>query len=213
MLQTETPIADALKLWAPLEKHHAGRAETWLAGYELHVRQKQYVLALRDLREAAALDKEAAGLLPALVHFRQTIAAAKDVSEPVRAAIAEVLPTLISDKPATELVAASLAAHPASPAHILAAGKALQVSGAPASDVRSALAGLAAAGTPPSVATMQAAVAVLGASTPEGDALRADFRKRLPLAWAFATADEIDARAKATAAAAEPVAATVKADV
>ncbi|KAL1413384.1 hypothetical protein Q8F55_001146 [Vanrija albida] len=213
LLQTETPIADALKLWAPLEKHHAGRVETWLAGYELHVRQKQYALALRDLREAAVIDKAAAGLLPALVHFRQTVAAAKDVAEPVRAAIAEVLPTLVSDKTAAELVAASLATHPSSPAHILAAGKALQLAGAPASEVRNVLSGLAAAGTPPSVPTMQAAVALLGASTPEGDALRADFRKRLPLAWAFATADEKDARAKATAAAAEPAAGAVKADV
>lgn len=194
LLKTETPLDDGLKLWARLQQNHASRIETWLAGFELHLRKEQYLLALRDLREAAAIDKNGAGLLPALVEFREVIKKAK-LAEPVKKTIDEVLPSLIGETDAAALVKESLVAHPNSPEHIAAAGKALKVSGAPAIEVESVLEQLAGPGTPPNLTVMRNALNLLPAA--EQPKLKAAFHKAYPLAFDFATDEEKAARVKA----------------
>lgn len=39
LLKSETPLDDALKLWAPLEKLAGKRIETWLSGFEIYIRK------------------------------------------------------------------------------------------------------------------------------------------------------------------------------
>lgn len=39
LIKTEQPLKDALKIWLPLEKMAGRRVETWLAGYEIRVRE------------------------------------------------------------------------------------------------------------------------------------------------------------------------------
>jgi hypothetical protein len=41
LLKTETPLVDALKVLAPLEKMAAGRIETWSMAYEIYRRRGQ----------------------------------------------------------------------------------------------------------------------------------------------------------------------------
>lgn len=195
LIATETPIDDALKLWAPLEAHHPERTETWLAGYELHVRKGQFARALRDLREASAIDKNAPGLLPALVDLRQR--ATTIPAGPVKAAIDEVLPTLISDKSAADLVATWPAP---TAAHVLASARTLKAAGASSADVAGVLARLTE--VTPSISDMRTALTIVDGA--ERDSLRAAFHKRLPLAFVFASAEDKAARAAQVAAAAEP---------
>lgn len=192
LLKTETPLDDALKLWARLEKNHASRIETWLAGFELHLRKEEYLLALRDLREAAAIDKNGAGLLPALVQFRAAVQRAQ-LSEPVKKVIDEVLPSLISDADVATLVKESLTANPKSAAHIAAAAKALKVSDAPAPEIKAILeqlAGLEHA----DLAVMRRSLQLLPAA--EQKELKAVFHKAFPLAFVFATDEEKAQRVK-----------------
>lgn len=101
----------------------------------------------------------------------------------------------MSDKSAADLVAADLSAHGSSPEHILAAGRALKVSGASDADVAAVLARLAADGLPPSVAAMESALTLV--SDNERETLRAAYRKRSPLAFVLATPEEKAERAKA----------------
>jgi hypothetical protein len=211
LIKSATPIDDALKLWAHLEKLHATRSETWLAGYELHVRKGQFLRALRDLREVAAIDQHAAGLTPALVDFRQRgkllnhgclslhAVASAELAAPVKAAIDEVLPSLIAQGPVDQLISADLGAHPASPEHYLAGARALKISNADPSEVTAALVHLGVPGrVPPSLPTMVSALDVVPEA--DRDMLREMFHSRLPLAFVFASAKEKEERTKAAEA-------------
>jgi peptide alpha-N-acetyltransferase len=86
LLKTESPLEEAYKLWQPLERHAAGRIETWLAGYEIAVRRSKqapqldagradivlelYLVALKCLVESAAIDKENSDLHRQTLHYR-----------------------------------------------------------------------------------------------------------------------------------------------
>lgn len=120
----------------------------------------------------------------------------------VKAAIAEVLPSLIPGTLATDLVAADLTAHATSPEHILAAARTLQIAESPDADVTATLARLALDGVPPHLDTMIKALAI----APENgrETLRAAFNNRLPLAFVFASKEEKEERAKAAEAVPAP---------
>lgn len=181
LLKTETPIDDALKLWAPLQANHKDKAETWLAGYELHLRKQQYLIALRDLVTAAKIDPEAPGLLPAIKSFYKAFEAA-DLATPVQAAINKILPTLPT--PTVESYVSK------TPAHILAAARAQKITGASAADARATLTRLAEHGSP-AIPTMHEAFAFLSRwDASEAATLGQELQKRLPLAFDFATEEE-----------------------
>jgi hypothetical protein len=44
LLQSETPLEDALKVFAPLRKMAAQRVETWTTAYELDIRRGRWTL-------------------------------------------------------------------------------------------------------------------------------------------------------------------------
>jgi peptide alpha-N-acetyltransferase len=178
LLKTETPIEDALKLWKPLSIHHARNPATWVAGYALHARSGEFAKALRDLRRAAALDLNAAGLLPALVDFRLRLKDAKLAPE-VQGAIDAVLPSLIEGE------AKDLAAKRATqgPQGVLDAAKALRIAG----DEAGARDTLLRLGETPDIALMREALGVL---PKEKATLAAAFHKAAPLAFVFASPEE-----------------------
>ncbi|BEI81931.1 hypothetical protein CcaverHIS002_0210910 [Cutaneotrichosporon cavernicola] len=178
LLKTESPLADALKLWKPLSVHHARNPATWVTGYALHARSGEFVKALRDLRCAAALDPNAAGLLPALVDFRHRLRDAKLAPE-VQGAIDATLPSLIEGE------VGDLAAKRAQqgPQGVLDAAKALLRAG-DKDGARDTLLRLAEA---PDIALMREALTVLPS---EKAALAAAYHKAAPLAFVFASPEE-----------------------
>lgn len=44
LAKTETPLEEALKLFAPLETLAAGRVETWTIAYEIDIRRSELVV-------------------------------------------------------------------------------------------------------------------------------------------------------------------------
>lgn len=178
LLKTETPVDDALKLWKPLSVHHARNPSTWVAGYALHARAGAFVKALRDLRRAAALDPDAAGLLPALVDFRLRLPDAV-VAPEVQGAIDAILPSLIEGD--VKDLAAKRAQQ--GPQGVLDAAKALLRSG----DKDGARQTLLRLGETPDIALMREALDVLPS---EKAALAAAYHKAAPLAFVFASPED-----------------------
>jgi hypothetical protein len=130
LLKTASPLDEAAKLLAPLATSPgvAGRIDVWLASYRVAIRRGKFLQAVQALSRASAIDSANAELLVELVHFKQAAEAAKDVPEPTAAIISSALETLLpaaTDLPA--FVKSALAARPQSPAHVLAAARALML--------------------------------------------------------------------------------------
>ena len=128
LLKTAAPLDEAAKLLAPLQTSPgvAGRIDVWLAVYQVAIRRGKYLQAIQALSRASAIESTNAELLVQLVHFKKAAEAAKDLPEPTAAIVGSALETLLpasTDLPA--FVKAALAAQPHSPAHVLAAARAL----------------------------------------------------------------------------------------
>ncbi|KIR99663.1 peptide alpha-N-acetyltransferase [Cryptococcus deuterogattii 2001/935-1] len=96
LLKSETLLDDALKLWKPLEAKQGERVEVWLAGYEIYMRKKMFLAALRCLLQAQALSPSNPTLhaqILALNRLASSLPA--DVPEPVVSTIKHSLPTLL----------------------------------------------------------------------------------------------------------------------
>jgi peptide alpha-N-acetyltransferase len=53
LIKTEQPLVEAGKVWGYLEKHAAGRIETWLAAYEIRIREGELGLAVRKREQSS----------------------------------------------------------------------------------------------------------------------------------------------------------------
>ena len=216
LLQSETPIDDALKLWKPLKKNAAKRVEVQTLGAELYIRKGLFLVALKCLLAAKDLDAEDAGLHSAILAFQRRCksslrsryhdavltsdAAATEVPANVKSVVDDLFPTLLTSSP-EEFNKAFLARHSSSPAHILgAAAGLLEIKHAEGKknaeavpDVLSMLSNLAAEGVPPSTETFLGAIALVksaGASAEQVAELEKKAKARLPLAEIFAGEEE-----------------------
>ncbi|GFZ49424.1 hypothetical protein JCM24511_07544 [Saitozyma sp. JCM 24511] len=215
LLKTETPLEDALKLWKPLETHAAARIETWLAGYEIQIRRKLYLAALQCLQESAAIDGEHPDLHRQILHFHRTVrmrmlivavSVATDLPSAVKSTIEATLPSLLptGTSPA-DFNASFLSRHSSSSAHILgAAAGLLEIKRASdplpsntSAEILAVLDKLFSEGVSPSIEVLQKGRSVLeeaGADKAELEAWRERCRTKLPLAWVFASKEEVEAR-------------------
>jgi peptide alpha-N-acetyltransferase len=71
LLETKTPLDEAVKYLQPLLELSPRNIEAQNAGFELYLRRKKYLLALKCLIATHALDKEQSVLHEQLVRFRQ----------------------------------------------------------------------------------------------------------------------------------------------
>ncbi|KAF9157580.1 hypothetical protein DFQ27_000908 [Actinomortierella ambigua] len=86
-LKTEDPLGEALKFLRPLQELAPNRIETHLWGFEIYIRKKKLLLALRALLKAHALDANNETLKKQLLRFAEDVKAAKDIKPSVKAVI------------------------------------------------------------------------------------------------------------------------------
>ncbi|ORY35432.1 NMDA receptor-regulated protein 1-domain-containing protein [Naematelia encephala] len=202
LLKTETPLEDALKLFAPLEHLASERVETWTIAYEIDIRRGRYLGALKCLSEAYAVDAEDPKLHGQILNFRRKLASATDLPEPVKAAIEAVFPSILPTETSPEEFNASfLSRHSTSPRHILGAAQGLleikraidPVPSDTLAEVIAILNQITTDNVPPAVPIMLEAVDFLrsaGAAPEQVDTFRKRCTDRAPLAWVLATEDE-----------------------
>ncbi|KAF7562050.1 hypothetical protein G7046_g2097 [Stylonectria norvegica] len=77
---TADPLGEAMKFVAPLLQFSPKNIEAQLAGFEVYILRKKYVLALKCLTAAAELDPKAPRVHEQLVAFRHTLNTASDIS-------------------------------------------------------------------------------------------------------------------------------------
>ncbi|KAN0060410.1 hypothetical protein ACQY0O_007740 [Thecaphora frezii] len=73
LLQNATPIKEAERFVRVLQQRAPRRIETWLATYEVAVRQELYLVAARALTHAAKLDSDNAELVEKVVRFAKMV--------------------------------------------------------------------------------------------------------------------------------------------
>ncbi|KAF9438279.1 N-alpha-acetyltransferase 16, NatA auxiliary subunit [Entomortierella beljakovae] len=71
--KTENPLAEALTFLKPLQELASERIETHLSGFNIYIRQKKLLLALKSLLKAIKIDPTNAVLHEQLVRFRITV--------------------------------------------------------------------------------------------------------------------------------------------
>ncbi|KAK8854865.1 hypothetical protein IAR55_003604 [Kwoniella newhampshirensis] len=187
LLKSETPLDDALKIWKPLEKLASSRVEVWTIGYEIYMRKKLYLAALRCLNEAAALSPSDPELHRQILNFHvQT--SSTTLPENITTVISPVFPHLLpSSTTPAEFNDRFLASRPTCPSYIFSAGTSLleldpkDLTGAVDIFVK-----LAEDGVTPDVGLMQRALEVVtskGGDEELVSSLREKFVKRVELAW------------------------------
>ncbi|KAG0231137.1 hypothetical protein BGW42_000488 [Actinomortierella wolfii] len=86
-LKPEDPLGEALKFLRPLQELAPGRIETHLWGFEIYIRKKKLLLALKCLLKAHALNANDETLKKQLKRFEEEVKAAKDIKPSVKTVI------------------------------------------------------------------------------------------------------------------------------
>ncbi|WVQ81930.1 hypothetical protein IAT38_004057 [Cryptococcus sp. DSM 104549] len=200
LLKTETPLDDALKLWKPLEQMASSRVEVWTTGYEIFIRKKLYLAALRCLNEGHAISPSDPTLHTQIIHFH-LLSSSADLPAPISTVISQSFPALFpaGTSPA-EFNSTFLSANSSSPDAIFSAAKAnFLIAPEDVAGAAAILAKLASEGVPPNVQIMESALALLESKQggeSKAEELRAAFAKRVELAWVLRSKAEREARKK-----------------
>ncbi|CAG8791171.1 4883_t:CDS:2, partial [Racocetra persica] len=88
LLKTEDPLGEAFKFLLPLQELSPKRIETHLLGFEIYLRKKKYLLALRALLRAYNIDKENATLHNDIIRFHLAVSDDKEINPTVNQVIA-----------------------------------------------------------------------------------------------------------------------------
>ncbi|KZT68345.1 N-terminal acetyltransferase A, auxiliary subunit [Daedalea quercina L-15889] len=141
LLQASDPLERAAKLVAPLHTLAADNINAWITIYDVSVRRKKYLQAVKALNSAHTLDAEHAELHLRLAHFRHTLSSAPQTPpEPmgsvVKDAVAKLLPENLSIE---HFNAQYLQKHSGDGRAILASAKVSRLLGAPMDQVESSV--------------------------------------------------------------------------
>lgn len=115
------PLGEAMKLLVPLLQACPKSIEAQLAGFDVYMQRKKYVLALRCLKAAVALDADFPGVPERVVSFHAMPETAKELSGKTRDALRVEFKTVDEVGGAREYVEAFRRRHPKSPRHALSA--------------------------------------------------------------------------------------------
>ncbi|TDZ20920.1 N-alpha-acetyltransferase 16, NatA auxiliary subunit [Colletotrichum orbiculare MAFF 240422] len=133
------PLSAAMRFVTPLLQFSPKNIEAQFAGFDVYLRRKKYVLALRSLKAASALDADHPGVHERSVEFAHVL---KPILESLPAKTQEVIKADFTP-PASDLKQYNedfLAKHKSSPPHIVAALKTRRVLGDDRSKAESDLA-------------------------------------------------------------------------
>ncbi|KAI9674723.1 MAG: hypothetical protein M1817_001627 [Caeruleum heppii] len=129
LLQTKEPLKEAMKFLTPLLEFRPTDAVAQSAGFEVYVRRRKYLLALKCLLAASAIDSQNPTIHEQSIRFRhfvdtQSTSLPAKVSSVISSQITSLTPTSSpshSTKSLSEENAAYLSTHKSSPAHVIAA--------------------------------------------------------------------------------------------
>ncbi|WWD18986.1 hypothetical protein CI109_103443 [Kwoniella shandongensis] len=200
LLKSETPVDDALKIWKPLERLASKRVEVWTTGYEIFIRKKLYLAALRCLNEASSLSPSHPEVHRQIIHFHSQISSpSASLPENVTSVISSTLETILPKSSSPAVVNKSfLESNAQSPSHIFAAGQSALVINP--EDIKGAVeifTKLAEENVPSNVELMEKTLESLTAKGAEESVvsqLREKFVKRVELAWVLRDKQEQDKR-------------------
>ncbi|PCH44761.1 N-terminal acetyltransferase A auxiliary subunit [Wolfiporia cocos MD-104 SS10] len=144
LLQSPDPLEKAARWLAPLSTLAKPSVDGWIATYDVAVRRRKYLQAVRALNAARALDGEHPELHVRIAHLRRTISSAPQpppapIGPVVTAAVSELLPEGVSLE---HFSSQYLQRHPANPLAILASARISHLLQAPREEVESALFGV-----------------------------------------------------------------------
>ncbi|PGH18591.1 hypothetical protein AJ79_00370 [Helicocarpus griseus UAMH5409] len=122
LVQTSEPLKDALKFLAPMLKHSPSNIDVQTAGFDVYIRQKKYLLALKCLLASHSIDPANPVLHTQMARFRRAI---DNPPEPIHEKISEAIaadfdPLLPKSQDLTSWNDSFLSAHKSSAAHVQA---------------------------------------------------------------------------------------------
>ncbi|WVN90218.1 uncharacterized protein L203_105454 [Cryptococcus depauperatus CBS 7841] len=197
LLKTETPLDDALKIWKTLETLRSEEVETWIWGYEIYMRKKLYLAALRCLLHAHAISSSNPDVHVQILNFSRITSSLSDVPQPVIDVITKSLPTFVpAGKTPEALNEEYMQAHSSEPEGILAAAKGrLEIDAEDVVGAVDVLKNLLNFSSAPSIPTLFTALSVINFKSPEkAEELRKLYAEKLPLAWSLKTLEEQEER-------------------
>ncbi|KAI9792611.1 MAG: hypothetical protein M1833_001064 [Piccolia ochrophora] len=122
LAQTSEPLKDALKYLIPLLELSPKSINAQIVGFEVYIRRKKYLLALRCLLAASRLDATNPTLHEQTIRFKQALSELPTpLPEKPSSIIASLFTLIPTDQSLSEFNDAFHAAHRNSPPHLLAA--------------------------------------------------------------------------------------------
>ncbi|KAL2215787.1 NMDA receptor-regulated protein 1-domain-containing protein [Thermoascus aurantiacus ATCC 26904] len=123
LVQTQDPLKDAMKFLTPLLEHSPKKIEAQTIGFEVYLRRKKYLLALKCLLAAHAIDASNPTLHVQLLRFRKAL---DSLQEPLPPKVSEIVTSefetlLPKSQDLKEWNASFLEAHKTSTPHVQAA--------------------------------------------------------------------------------------------
>ncbi|KAF2279639.1 N-alpha-acetyltransferas-like protein 15 [Westerdykella ornata] len=117
LLETKEPLEAALRFLTPLLEFSPKNIDAQNIGFEVHFRRKKYLLALKCLNAARAIDPENPKLHEQAIRFRQAMNETKDLPDTVAKAIEETFDIVPADADLKAYNSEWRQKHADSPAH------------------------------------------------------------------------------------------------
>ncbi|KZT00643.1 NMDA receptor-regulated protein 1a [Laetiporus sulphureus 93-53] len=140
LLQASDPLEKAAKFLAPLRTLAKDNIDAWIATYDVAVRRKKYIQAVKALNSARAVNAEDPELHVRLVHFRTIVASLpQSPPAPMGPVVSEALTKLLPEELSLELYNSQyLQRHSTDARAILACAKVSHLLQAPRGEVEDA---------------------------------------------------------------------------
>ncbi|KAF8726593.1 hypothetical protein AX14_007666 [Amanita brunnescens Koide BX004] len=194
LLQSPDPLERAAKILNPLLNLSPDNIDVWFLHYDISIRRRKLLQALKALQTAQSLDSDHPELHFRIVYFKQTVSSLpQEPPAPVGPVIAESLPLIFPEGVTSETYNTQyLRKHAGSAPAILASAKvAANVLHTPREEVESIIFSALGEGVPLDIATAQLILTFLSSiSSPRLDEFRAACDAKFPLATVFKTAEE-----------------------
>lgn len=126
LLETDTPLEEAVKFLIPLQTLARQTMQTHLLAYDIHSRRRKFLLMLQAIKRAKALEPENGHLHVAIVDFALAVESSRlSLPDPVREVINQTLPSVTGGMALTELNRDFLRRHKTSLDHVFSGAQVL----------------------------------------------------------------------------------------
>ncbi|KAI0711428.1 NMDA receptor-regulated protein 1a [Earliella scabrosa] len=199
LLQAPEPLERAAKILKPLVTMAKGNIEVWIVIYDVAIRRKKYLQAIRALNNAHSLDAESADLHIRVVDFKRRWSSLEQKpSENVASVVLAALGKLLPDEVSLEVFNSQyLQQHSSRADAVFATAKVSQMLGASREDVEAAIFN---ATNPEVELKLETALAISAflaeIKSPREEEFRAACRTRFELSTLFLPPDELAAARK-----------------